>query len=241
MSGRIGPLAKISDSLRSQLGPERHRQIRKTLLPVYSHIPRIHWSQSGEDVILGELLPEASGMYVDVGAAHPRLGSNTYFLYRRGWRGILIEPNPRRAQELRRARPRDRIIQAAAGAESGDVEITIFQSDYLSSINPKTVAERAGGGEAIDQVLIVPLVRLADVDPSATPDEPSLLTVDCEGADLAVLEGNNWDAFSPRVVCVEESSTTLDEPSPIRRLLKEQGYRLRAHTGLSAIYVHRDA
>jgi FkbM family methyltransferase len=240
VSGRIGPLARLSDSLKRRIGSEHHRQLRRRLLPVYSRIPRIHWSQSGEDVILGELLPEAQGNYVDVGAAHPRLGSNTYSFYRRGWRGVLIEPNPRSAAELRRARPGDQVIQAAAGRETGSVEITIFQSEYLSSLDPVTASERAAGGEPIEQILTVSLVRLADISVTATPQLPSLLSVDCEGADLAVLQGTDWERFRPRVVCVEESSTTLDEPSPIRRLLARQGYRLRAHTGLSAIYVHQD-
>jgi len=119
MSGRLGPLANLSEALKSKLGPEQHRRIRQRLLPIYSRIPRIHWSQSGEDVILGELLPEQRGTYVDVGAAHPRLGSNTYILYRRGWQGTLVEPNPDSAKTLRKARPRDRVVEAAAGATPG--------------------------------------------------------------------------------------------------------------------------
>jgi FkbM family methyltransferase len=239
VSGRIGPLAKFSDSLKARLGPERHRQIRKTLLPIYSRIPRIHWSQSGEDIILGELLPEPHGMYVDVGAAHPRLGSNTYSFYRRGWSGVLVEPNPRSAAELRKARPRDRVVQAAAGASSGTVDITLFESDYLSSIDLATATERAGAGEAIEQVISVPLVALAELDLAAQPNQPSLLSVDCEGADLAVLQGNDWECFCPRVVCVEESGKTLSEPTPIREFLERLNYRITAHTGLSAVYVHK--
>jgi len=237
MSGRLGSLARLSDSLKDRLGPERHRQLRRALLPIYSRIPRIHWSQSGEDIILGELLPESKGMYVDVGAAHPRLGSNTYSLYRRGWSGVLVEPNPRSAAELRKARPRDRVIQAAAGATSGSVDITLFESDYLSSIDLATTTERAEAGETIEQVISVPLVTLAELDLAAQPNQPSLLSVDCEGADLAVLQGNDWECFRPRIVCVEESGRTLSEPTPIREFLQGLDYRITAHTGLSAFYV----
>jgi FkbM family methyltransferase len=239
VSGRLGPLARLSDSLKGRLGPERHRQLRRALLPIYSRIPRIHWSQSGEDIILGELLPEPHGMYVDVGAAHPRLGSNTYSFYRRGWSGILVEPNPRSAAGLRKARPRDRVIQAAAGATSGSVDITLFESDYLSSIDVATATERAEAGETIEQVIKVPLVTLAELDLTAQPNQPSLLSVDCEGADLAVLQGNDWDRCRPRIVCVEESATTLTEPTPIREFLESLDYRITAHTGLSAIYVYK--
>lgn len=238
MSGRLGPLASLSDALKSRIGTEQHYRIRKRLLPIYSRIPRIHWSQSGEDIILGELLPERHGTYVDVGAAHPRLGSNTYFLYRRGWQGTLVEPNPNSAQALRMARPRDRLVEAAAGATRGTAKLTIFQSDYLSSIDDAVAQERITAGEVIESVLEVPVVTLADLDLQADPDQPCLLSIDCEGADLDVLRGNNWSAFTPRVICVEESAMTLSHPTAIRHILEGRGYRLQAHTGLSAIYLH---
>jgi FkbM family methyltransferase len=238
MSGRLGPIANLSDALKARLGPSQHRRIRHQLLPIYSRIPRIHWSQSGEDVILGALLPEKHGTYVDVGAAHPRLGSNTYFLCRRGWRGTLVEPNPDSAQALRKARPRDRVVQAAAGSRAGTAQFTIFQSDYLSSIDPAIARQRADAGEVIESILEVPVVTLADLDLCADPSQPCLLSIDCEGADLEVLLGNDWGTFTPRVICVEEPAATLSSPTEIRKFLEGRGYRLHAHTGLSAVYLH---
>lgn len=238
MSGRLGSIQTLSDVLKSRLGPEGHRRLRKVLLPVYSRVPRIHWSQSGEDVILGELLPERRGLYVDVGAAHPRLGSNTYFLYRRGWSGTLIEPNPESTRVLRQARPRDRVVEAAAGSASGFARLTVFRSDYLSSIDTEVSIERTEAGETIEAVWDVPVITLADLSLTADPGQPCLLSIDCEGTDLEVLRGNDWSSFLPRVICVEEPATTLTQPSEIRQLLEAVDYRLHAHTGLSAIYLH---
>lgn len=238
MSGRLGPVARLSEDLKSALGPKLHHRIRQRLLPIYSRIPRIHWSQSGEDVILGELLPEKRGTYVDAGAAHPRLGNNTYGLYRRGWQGTLIEPNLVSARALRKARPRDRVVVAAVGSTSGTAKFTIFQSDYLSSIDPVVSHERADAGEIIESIREVPVITLAHLNLYADPSQPCLLSIDCEGADLEVLRGNNWSTFTPRVICVEEPVRTLTMPTGIRRLLEGKGYRLQAHTGLSAIYLH---
>lgn len=236
MSGRLGRLGHLSETLKSKLGPEKHHRLRRRLLPIYSRIPRIHWSQSGEDIILSELLPEKHGTYVDVGAAHPRLGSNTYFLYRRGWHGTLIEPNPESARSLRKARPRDRVVEAAAGSVPGTARFTVFRSDYLSSIDPAVAQERSDSGETIESILDVPVVALADLNLRVGPDRPCLLSIDCEGADLDVLRGNDWSSFHPRVICVEELATTLTQPSEIRQFLQGHGYLLHAHTGLSAIY-----
>jgi hypothetical protein len=57
-----------------------------------------YYSQAGEDAILSNIfnyvLPTDRGFYVDVGAYHPFKHSNTYLLYRAGWRGINIDPRP---------------------------------------------------------------------------------------------------------------------------------------------------
>ncbi|MDH5790264.1 MAG: hypothetical protein OEZ27_06695, partial [Nitrospinota bacterium] len=54
---------------------------------------RIFYSQFGEDIILkGFILRNINdGFYVDVGCYHPKKYSNTYKLYKRGWRGINID------------------------------------------------------------------------------------------------------------------------------------------------------
>ena len=53
------------------------------------------YSVSGEDLIILPFLPAKGGFYVDVGCYHPILYSNTYRLYRNGWKGIVIDPNRR--------------------------------------------------------------------------------------------------------------------------------------------------
>ena len=54
------------------------------------------YAQEGEDLILYRMIYGKidKGFYVDVGAHHPKRFSNTYFFYRKGWRGINVEPMP---------------------------------------------------------------------------------------------------------------------------------------------------
>ena len=54
-----------------------------------------YYSQEGEDIILNRIFEdEASGLFVDVGAHHPKRFSNTFLLYKKGWHGINIDPLP---------------------------------------------------------------------------------------------------------------------------------------------------
>jgi len=68
----------------------------------------------------------ATGLYVDVGASSPYLGSVTRHFYEAGWRGIDVEPLAEEAAELRRARPRDVVIEAALGAAAGEVTLYVI-------------------------------------------------------------------------------------------------------------------
>ncbi len=47
------------------------------------------YSQEGEDMLLRRIFhSKTRGCFIDIGACHPILHSNTYSFYKRGWRGI---------------------------------------------------------------------------------------------------------------------------------------------------------
>src|SRR4051794_18853401 len=69
---------------------------------------RISYSQFGEDLWLADrFADQVSGFYVDVGAYDPFNASNTLLLYRKGWRGINVEPDPGALRRFERFRDRD--------------------------------------------------------------------------------------------------------------------------------------
>ena len=63
-----------------------------TVLPPFE--PRLACATEGEDIIGSQLLREVKrGFYIDIGANHPVNYSNTFSLYKSGWRGIGIDGN----------------------------------------------------------------------------------------------------------------------------------------------------
>ena len=58
---------------------------------------------------------------LDVGAHEPVVINNTYFFYRRGYHGVLVEPNVEMCKKLRAVRPKDTTLEAGIGvtAEQG--------------------------------------------------------------------------------------------------------------------------
>jgi FkbM family methyltransferase len=166
------------------------------------------FSQYGEDRILEQLfLDETDGFYVDVGAFHPVMWSNTFLLYRRGWRGITVEPNPSGRIQLERRRPRDITLPYAISDEEGRVEFLI--KGLFSGINDESYLWSKDG-----RPITVPTRTLASILSEYVPSGRTidLLSIDCEGHDLKVLRSNDWERFRPRVVLVEsiKCSTVSD-------------------------------
>ncbi len=81
------------------------------LTPVYDFFGKRSYSQSGEDVVVDSILNrQKKGFYVDIGAFHPKVFSNTYLFYKRGWRGVCVEPNPEAKWKFEMVRPRDTFV-----------------------------------------------------------------------------------------------------------------------------------
>jgi len=193
---------------------------------------RLSFSQFGEDLLLEHLLPP-KGFYVDVGAYHPVIFSNTWLFSRNGWRGLVVEPNPAMAKLHRRRRPRDIVIEAAVGSAPGEAS---YQSVSEANNNRILgVGEKADPGASLSRV---PVRTLSQIFREHLPagQEVDLLCVDCEGMDLEVLQGNDWGKIKPKVVCVEGKDEA--EEATLTRFLLPHGYRLRARAGYSLIYVN---
>jgi len=192
---------------------------------------RLSFSQFGEDLLLQHLLPD-KGFYIDLGANHPVTHSNTWLFYRNGWRGITVEPNPALAVLHRKRRPRDIMIEAAAGEKEGDGFLHVPASHLLGFVSllrsePETF--RPG--------VRVPVLSLRGILerhlPSGTPID--LLNVDCEGMDLQILKGNAWEKFRPTVICAE--SKTRKEREDLEAFLREKRYLFMARAKHSVIYL----
>jgi FkbM family methyltransferase len=202
-----------------------------------------YYSQFGEDVILGQLLPHKKGFYVDVGANHPKRYSNTQLLYERGWHGINIEPSVDAIKQFERTRTRD--INLACGVSNKNDSLTYHRfSDPAFNTFSKETAEALHQKKWLvelesQQVEVLPL---ADILNKHLPHNTQIdfLSVDTEGHDLEALKSNDWSRFTPKVIAVEDHDFDPEQPSHshVYQYLKERGYQLKAHVGPTLIVKH---
>jgi FkbM family methyltransferase len=217
--------------------------IRERLLlsPLYDWFGKRSFAQSGEDIIAdSELSKKKKGVYVDVGAFHPKLFSNTYLFYKRGWKGVCIEPRPGAREEFAKVRPRDRFVAMGVAAKKDVLEYFEF-TDGAASTFSKSQAEKniKEAGRKLRRKLHVAVMPLADILAGclAEGEVIDLMSVDVEGMDLEVLESNDWKKWRPKMIICEDLEFDFAKPqkSEVVRYLMGLGYDLVAKTPYSLI------
>lgn len=188
------------------------------------------YSQFGEDMLLWEhFRGKAGGFFVEVGANHPTQFSQTWLFEQQGWRGILVEPLAAKCELLRRARPGSRVFQVAVGApeQRGRARFTIAAGDDM--LSGLTVPP----GVAAARVEEVEVRTLDEVLAEAGNPPLDLVSIDVEGAELAVLRGFDLARHRPAVLLVEDHLQRLR----LHRYLQRQDYQLRKRTGCNNWYL----
>ena len=197
------------------------------------------YSQTGEDLALNCILRSEPGFYVDVGCNHPTRHSNTFALYKAGWRGICIDANPGLIKQFKRLRPRDVSICAAISDEDREVVFTEFVDDHLSSLDVRHVAGWKASAAIAGQRIVKTRTLSALLSESNSPHAFGLLSIDVEGHDANVLRSIDLDVYHPEVIVVEMHGFDINRPleNEIYRYLAARNYRLVGFLVLNGYFV----
>lgn len=214
---------------------------RLLLSPVYDWMGKRSFAQSGEDIIADlELGKIKKGLYIDVGAFHPKLFSNTYLFYKRGWSGLCIEPRPEAREWFLKVRSRDMFVGLGVGGEKNVLEYFMFNDSAANTFLPKQAEKNIKEAKRkLLRKINVAVMPLKDIL-SANGMEGKiidLMSVDVEGMDLEVLASNDWNKFRPKLIICEDLGFDFMKPktSEVVKFLMELGYRLVAKTPYSLI------
>jgi FkbM family methyltransferase len=205
----------------------------------------LSYAQNLEDYHLSLLLADVEqGFYIDVGGGHAVADNVSFWFYERGWRGIVVEPQPAIAQAYRQVRPRDILVEALCGREPG--EAAFFQADRFHGLSTTVSgnAEAAAAAGIATTCRTLRVTTLAELCAAHAPPRIDFLKVDVEGAEAAVLAGNDWTRFRPRVVVMEAVApwTMADRSADFAPILTAAGYRDILFDGLNRFYVpHEEA
>jgi len=199
------------------------------------------YSQEGEDMVLYRIFENnKDGVYVDVGAHHPALYSNTYKFYNMGWRGINIDAMPDSMKLFNVLRPGDINIECPISDTEAILPFYIFNEPALNTLSKELADERSKKPEYhIVQTVNLKTRTLSSILSENGFDKKSIdfLTIDAEGFDDQILRSNDWNIFRPKVVLFE-SERTYNEMilSELNEFLKARGYSFFAKTVKTFFY-----
>jgi len=201
------------------------------------------YSQEGEDMILRRLFEkQQSGFYVDVGAHHPKRFSNTYFFYKKGWRGINIDAMPNSMKPFERIRPRDINIEKPVSDKKQILTYYAFNEPALNGFSKELSEERDGKGNYFIQFTKdIETSTLTEILDNNLPinQDIDFLSIDVEGLDFMVLKSNNFEKYKPKVILIEILGSSLNdiESNEISKYLKEYNYSIYAKAVNTVIFI----
>lgn len=215
-------LMKWNQRLKQWLPAGVIRWIRNVLESLEFLWRRKYFGQFGEDAVVQNIFRERawrqaslkgatkiqqhSGFYVDVGAFAPIQHSNTWWFYRRGWKGINIDATPSSMKIFRRVRPRDINLELAVSSHEGEITYYTWGIPNVMNTMSKECAEqvtRQGGQPPVElKIQARTLEHILD-EHLPTGQAIDFFSVDVENHNLQVLRSNNWQKYRPHLVVVE--------------------------------------
>lgn len=201
----------------------------------------IHYSQTGEDIIINFFLPIQKGFFVDVGCNLPIAYSNTFKFYLDGWRGISIDANAELVALHSKVRKKDTVLSEAV---SDGVHKVIFyksKSPEVSTIDAETFEDWNAKWEfdKNDQIELMTTTLNAILQKNLPKGQSiDLLTIDVEGHDFQVLKGINLEKYRPKLIVVEihDLKLSLLSNNDMYLYLVDHKYELKGYIAMNAYF-----
>lgn len=199
----------------------------------------ISYAQNFEDVILWRALKHVErGFYIDIGAQDPVIDSVSLAFYERGWRGVHVEPNSDYADKLRKARPKEEVIQFAINRKAGEIAFYEVADTGLSTGEEEIALRHQAEGFAVKRVT-TPCRPLSIILDAYKDREIHWLKIDVEGMEDQVIESWPPSRGRPWIVVVESTKPNSPEQNymPWEPKLLKLGYDFVYFDGLNRFYV----
>jgi FkbM family methyltransferase len=205
------------------------------------------YAQCAEDLLAAYLVTGLLGIekptYLDLGAHHPWHLSNTYAFYRKGSRGVCVEPDPALFERIRRARPRDVCLNVGVGGRRESRDLYILDDAGLNTFSDQTRgAIEQGGSAKVTRSVRVEIVAVNDLLGEHFRPWPNFVSLDTESMDLEILRAIDFGRYRPEAFCVETLAfPELKKIPEISQFMRSVGYEVYADTYINTLFVESGA
>ena len=191
-----------------------------------------YFGEFGEDILINRFFRKKNdGFYVDIGCYHPIKGSLTYYLYKKGWRGLNVDLSKVSIDLFKLARPKDYNIHAAVADFDGETHF--FENGV---INQQNTLENNGANLKKIKIIAFKLQTLLE---KLNIKHIDFLNVDVEGSDYKVISSLDLNKIRPKMICIEENKYDIKDiiNDAIQSFMNSNDYFLFSRIGVSSIYI----
>jgi hypothetical protein len=192
------------------------------------------YSQYGEDLIVYEFFKSkninSNGVYIDIGAYHPKWISNTYLLSKKGWSGFVIDVDISKLNLFKIFRKNCSVICAAIAPGNSERIIKIYNFIKLfSEIDTldKNIAEinkiRFNCDYETNEIKTLNINDLLK-NCYAKYGICDFINIDIEGLDDIVIMDINFNLYKPKLILFEKNNINDISIDPIAIYLNSKNY-----------------
>ncbi len=201
------------------------------------------YSQSGEDLIINHLFASLKikrPTYLDIGAHHPFYLSNTAYFYKKGSKGVLVEPDPELFKVIKKYRKNDICLNIGIGIDDKkDADFYVMTASALNTFSKSEAQERDKNSPyKIKKILKLPLKNINNIIDLYMDKTPDFINIDTEGLDFEIIKSLDLKKYRPKVICIETIGFISQEKiHNIPDYLLNNGYLNYADTHINTIFI----
>jgi FkbM family methyltransferase len=192
-----------------------------------------------EKLLLERFGVDRGGVFLDVGAYHPRVLSNSfYFEKEKDFKVICIEANPRMAELLRASR--QNVFECAAWEKAGEtLEFQVVEGPWDPYGFGGSCLWWGDKHPGLKEKIKVTTRTINDILEEAGVDHVDAVSMDIEGAEKYALKGFDFDKYKPRVLCIERHQTSEDQGIhyDLEKFMKDRGYEFVDRLHVDDFYI----
>ena len=163
--------------------------------------------------------------------------SNSFLLYKKGWRGMNIDCMPNSMKIFNKKRKRDINIEAAVSDKKEKLKYYMFDEPAINGFHSKEKIKKMNS--VVVNKIIIETKTLNEILEEHQIKYIDLLMIDAEGFDFKVLKSLNLNAYNPKIIIIETHLKNINEIilSEQYKYLIDKKYRLSSWNIYSLIFI----
>lgn len=170
----------------------------------YEKYSKKSYSASAVDLVIARIFRnQKKGFYIDIGCNHPIKFSNTYLLYKKGWRGINIDADKESIVQFNKFRPDDVNINIGISSKKSLENFYVYHSrSALNTFNYDLTKKRKAKIKNIKKAQVNTLNNVID-NSKFNRKKFDLLSIDIENYEYEALKHFNFKKYKIKMIVIE--------------------------------------